>query len=137
MINAAKTKIWKGGNDVKKVKKRNTERKEEKGWKRRERKGDGQEGTRWNNARGRERERDGSKGVEERRWSPAFRINTSTAALGVPSGSLFAPFPTLIPLSCFDVLPPRPFRSFSFPVSSSVLLRTHHLPSSSLSSHLF
>lgn len=50
----------------------------------------------------REKKGEGGEGVEERvpgRWSPVFRINTSTASLGVPSGSLFAPFPTLIPLS--------------------------------------
>lgn len=71
----------------------------------------------------REGERNGSEGVEERRWSPAFRINTSTASLGVPSGSLFAPFPTLIPLSCFDRATTASTLVFFIP---DVVLRTSH-----------
>lgn len=100
----------------------NTERDEEKkGLRRREKERKANERTRrGTQCEKREEERDGSEGVEERRWSPAFRINTSTASLGVPSGSLFASFPTLIPPSCFDVLPPRSLRSFSFLMSSSV-----------------
>lgn len=48
----------------------------------------------------------GGEGVEERvpcRWSPAFRINTSTASLGgTVRQPLLSPFPTLIPLPYSD-----------------------------------